>query len=54
MKLIKDKKDVFTIPNMLSAFRIILAAVFLCVFFHNKRIIYGNCRTAGIKENRKK
>lgn len=32
MKLIKDQKDVFTIPNMLSAFRIILAAVFLCVF----------------------
>jgi cardiolipin synthase (CMP-forming) len=32
MKLIKDKKDVFTIPNVLSAFRIILAAVFLCVF----------------------
>lgn len=31
MKLIKDKKDVFTIPNMLSAFRIILAAVFLSV-----------------------
>ena len=33
MKL--DKKHIFTIPNILSAFRIILAFVFLIIFYQS-------------------
>lgn len=41
MKIIRSKKDVLTIPNLLSFFRLILAVVFLGVFYspgvENKR-----------------
>lgn len=41
MKLIKDKKDVFTIPNMLSAFRIIFVMLIL-IFIPNISIKAAN------------
>ena len=43
MKIISSKKDIFTIPNALSLFRVILAALMLWIFYspdvENKRIL---------------
>lgn len=34
MKIINGKKDIFTIPNILSAFRIVLAGLLLWIFYN--------------------
>ena len=33
MKVLQSKKDIFTIPNLLSVFRMVLAVVMLWVFY---------------------